>query len=120
MFPNRHSVYLHDTPLKSLFNRDSRAYSHGCVRVDDPLDFADVLLKVASPEWNSVRIQKLYGGPERRINLDTPVPVHLAYFTRAVDAAGALRRFEDVYRYDREIAELLALPTVGQAVSRLP
>ena len=107
MFPNQHSVYLHDTPSKSLFARDYRAYSHGCVRVDNPLDFADSILAVAAPDWNSTRLQKLYGGPERRINLDNPIPVHLSYFTIAVDGEGVLRRFEDIYGYDREMKELL-------------
>jgi murein L,D-transpeptidase YcbB/YkuD len=105
MFLNQHSVYLHDTPSKSLFKRDVRAFSHGCVRVEEPLAFADAILPVAAPEWNSARLQKLYGGPERRINLDNPIPVHLSYFTRAVDARGELRRAADVYGYDRRMAE---------------
>jgi murein L,D-transpeptidase YcbB/YkuD len=107
MFPNQHSVYLHDTPTKKLFQRDHRAFSHGCVRVDNPLDFADAILKVAAPEWNSGRLEALYGGKEQRINLDTPIPVHLSYFTRSVDAEGEMRRFEDIYGYDREMRQLL-------------
>jgi murein L,D-transpeptidase YcbB/YkuD len=105
MFLNQHSVYLHDTPSKSLFKREVRAFSHGCVRVEEPLAFADALLPVAAPEWNSARLQKLYGGPERRINLDNPIPVHLSYFTRFVDAEGELRRADDVYGYDQRMAE---------------
>jgi murein L,D-transpeptidase YcbB/YkuD len=105
MFLNQHSVYLHDTPSKSLFKREARAFSHGCVRVEEPLAFADAILPVAGPEWNSTRLQKLYGGPERRINLDNPIPVHLSYFTRFVDAKGELRRVDDVYGYDRRMAE---------------
>jgi murein L,D-transpeptidase YcbB/YkuD len=105
MFLNQHSVYLHDTPSKSLFKRDVRAFSHGCVRVEEPLAFADAILPVAGPEWNSARLQKLYGGPERRINLDNPIPVHLSYFTRFVDADGELRRADDVYGYDQRMAE---------------
>lgn len=106
MFPNKYAVYLHDTPSKSLFRRDRRAFSHGCVRVDDPLDFADAILRVAAPDWNSTRLKKLYGGKERRINLDTPIPVHLAYFTMWVDEDGTLRRFDDVYGYDERMAGL--------------
>jgi murein L,D-transpeptidase YcbB/YkuD len=105
MFPNQHSVYLHDTPSKKLFERDVRAFSHGCVRVDNPLEFADAILPVAAPKWNSERLEKLYGGPERRINLDKPIPVHLAYFTRFVDADGGLGRAEDLYGYDRRLSE---------------
>ncbi len=107
MFPNQHSVYLHDTPAKSLFKRDRRAFSHGCVRVQNPLDFADALLAVAAPKWNSKRLAKLFGGPETRVNLDTPIPVHLAYFTAWVEPDGTLRNFEDIYGYDGAIAAYL-------------
>jgi murein L,D-transpeptidase YcbB/YkuD len=100
MFPNQHSVYLHDTPSKRLFQRDVRALSHGCVRVENPLDFADALLRRAAPAWNSTRLQKLYGGPERRVDLDTPVPVHLTYFTAFAEPDGTVRHFDDVYGYD--------------------
>ena len=103
MFPNQHSVYLHDTPSKRLFQRDERALSHGCVRVDEPLAFADALLPYAAPDWNSTRLKKLYGGKERRINLDRPVPVHLAYFSMRIEADGTIRRFEDIYGYDQRM-----------------
>ena len=103
MFPNQHSVYLHDTPGKRLFRRDDRALSHGCVRVDDPLGFADALLPYAKPDWNSARLEKLYGGKERRINLDRDVPVHLAYFSMRIEADGTIRRFRDVYGYDQKM-----------------
>jgi murein L,D-transpeptidase YcbB/YkuD len=109
MFPNQFDVYLHDTPSKSLFQRDARAFSHGCVRVDNPLDFADAILPVAAPEWNSGRLEALYGGRERRIDLDNPVPVHLAYFTMWQEESGELRRFEDVYGYDAKMREALGL-----------
>ena len=107
MFPNQHDVYLHDTPSKSLFKRDYRALSHGCVRVDNPLDFADALLPVAAPKWNSARLQKLYGGEERRVNLDTAIPVHLAYFTAWATPDGDLRHFDDIYGYDGDMAAYL-------------
>ena len=103
MFPNQHSVYLHDTPSKRLFKLDERALSHGCVRVDDPLDFADALLPYAAPKWNSARLKKLYGGQERRINLDRTIPVHLAYFSMRIDADGTINRFADIYGYDRKM-----------------
>lgn len=107
MFPNQHAVYLHDTPTKPLFKKDRRAFSHGCVRVDKPLEFADAILPMAAPDWHSGRLEKLYGGKERRINLDTPVPVHLGYFTISVDADGTLRRFEDIYGYDGQMTQHL-------------
>ncbi len=108
MFPNQYDVYLHDTPSKSLFKRDYRALSHGCVRVENPLDFADALLPVAAPNWNSTRLRDLYGSTERRVNLDTQVPVHLAYFTEWVDPDGALRHFDDIYGYDGDISAYLS------------
>ncbi len=107
MFPNQHSVYLHDTPTKSLFKRDQRAFSHGCVRVENPLDFADALLAVAAPKWNSKRLEKLFGGPERRVNLDTHIPVHLAYFTESVGPDGELQHFDDIYGYDGQMSAYL-------------
>jgi murein L,D-transpeptidase YcbB/YkuD len=109
MFPNQQAVYLHDTPTKSLFRKDYRAFSHGCVRVDDPLDFANAIFAVAAPAWNSRRLQRLYGGPERRVNLDKPFPVHLTYFTAAVEPGRGLVRFPDVYGYDAEIRAKLHL-----------
>ncbi len=107
MFPNEHSVYLHDTPSKSLFGRDSRAFSHGCVRVQNPLEFADAILPHAAPQWNAARLESLYGGQERRVNLDNPVPVHLVYFTSTVGPDGELSHFEDIYGYDGEMTEFL-------------
>jgi murein L,D-transpeptidase YcbB/YkuD len=107
MFINEHSVYLHDTPTKALFNRDFRAFSHGCVRVQNPLAFADAILPVAAPDWNSARIETLYGGQERRVNLANPVPIHLAYFTLTAEADGTLRSFQDLYGYDGALLGLL-------------
>jgi murein L,D-transpeptidase YcbB/YkuD len=62
---------------------------------------------VAAPEWNSKRLQRLYGGPERRVNLDNPIPVHLTYFTMTVDSEGGLHPFQDIYGYDRKMTEAL-------------
>jgi murein L,D-transpeptidase YcbB/YkuD len=107
MFPNQHSVYMHDTPTKSLFARDRRAFSHGCVRVQNPLEFADAILPFAAPDWNSSRLKRLFGGRERRVNLDNPIPVHLAYFTATVDADGKLNHFEDIYGYDGKMTAFL-------------
>jgi L,D-transpeptidase YcbB len=108
MFPNQHAVYLHDTPTKHLFRRDYRAYSHGCVRVDYPMAFADALL-AHEPEWNAAALERYFGGPERRINLNSPVPVHLAYFTVRVTEDGRLATFDDLYGYDEKIWQQLGL-----------
>lgn len=108
LFPNQHAVYLHDTPSRSLFNREVRAFSHGCVRVDQPLDFADALL-AEEPHWNASQLKRLIGGGERWINLDHHIPVHLAYFTVWADDDGSLSHYGDIYGYDRRVQKALSL-----------
>ncbi|WP_299346728.1 L,D-transpeptidase family protein [uncultured Maritalea sp.] len=106
LFPNQHSVYLHDTPSKSLFSRTYRAYSHGCVRVHNPLEFADALLRY-EPSLNLSQIKGMMGGNEKWNNLKTHVPVHLAYFTLRVDPDGTVRSFGDVYGHHKKLVDLL-------------
>lgn len=103
MFPNQWNIYLHDTPSKHLFREARRAYSHGCIRVADPVDLARALLRpqVADPAASFSRA--LQAGGERYLTLDEPVPVHLVYFTTLPDADGRLRRFADVYGRDAEV-----------------
>lgn len=117
MFPNQHAVYLHDTPNRSLFSASMRAFSHGCVRVDDPFRFADVVL----PNWSEERLKKLIGKGERTIRLPQKLPVHIAYFTTFVDDGGNLRRVPDLYGYDAPMRSALGLPGAsGPAVAKLP
>lgn len=106
LFPNRHAVYLHDTPSKSLFNRSARAYSHGCVRVHNPMEFADALL---ANEQNMSRssLESQRGSRERWNNLDVHVPVHIAYFTLRVDANGEINSFADVYGQNSRLKSML-------------
>ncbi len=108
IFPNDYAVYLHDTPSRSLFAASRRAFSHGCVRVDQPFKLAVTLL---GPErgWSEARLEKLLGKYERRVPLATPMPIHIGYFTLAVDENGQLRRFEDIYGYAGKARELLGL-----------
>ncbi len=106
IFPNNHDVYLHDTPAKGYFSRSYRAFSHGCVRVDNPLKFADALL-VQEPKISSKRIQRLYGGSEQFLHLEKDIPVHLVYFTAFADAAGTVERRADVYGIDSRLKTLL-------------
>ncbi|MFC3266056.1 murein L,D-transpeptidase [Camelimonas abortus] len=105
MFPNDHAVYLHDTPNRGLFGRNRRAFSHGCVRVDDPLAFATLAL---GPEWPEQRIRRLLGKGERTVRLARPLPVHLAYFTASVDAGGTMHAREDIYGVDARMRAALA------------
>jgi murein L,D-transpeptidase YcbB/YkuD len=107
MFPNRHSVYLHDTPSRSLFAKSERAFSHGCVRVDQPFRLAEYVLNDKGA-WPEKRIEKLIGGAERTINLSRQLPVHLAYFTLAADPDGTLHRFGDIYGLDGRLEAVLA------------
>ncbi len=117
MFPNQHAVYLHDTPNRSLFSASTRAFSHGCVRVDDPFRFADAVL----PDWSEERLKRLIGKGEKTIRLPQKLPVHIAYFTTFVDENGTLRRIPDLYGYDAPIRAALGLPGGGgPAIARLP
>jgi murein L,D-transpeptidase YcbB/YkuD len=110
MFPNPFAVYLHDTPSKSLFQKDYRAYSHGCMRVMDPMAFADALL-AEEPGLNSAKLKKMIGGPERMVQLTRHVPVHITYFTALVDESGNLTLRPDLYGHDRRIEAAFGLAT---------
>jgi murein L,D-transpeptidase YcbB/YkuD len=107
LFPNQHDIYLHDTPSKSLFSRSFRAYSHGCVRVENPMDFADALLEL-EPEMTAGTLEAAFGDKERWFNLKTKIPVHISYFTLRVDADGTIRSYGDVYGMNQRLKELLA------------
>ncbi|MGH2340338.1 L,D-transpeptidase family protein [Segnochrobactraceae bacterium EtOH-i3] len=106
MFPNEHAVYLHDTPSRGLFANATRAYSHGCVRVDNPFEFADALF-AEEPGWNGARLKSLIGGRERRVDLARPVPVHLAYFTHWVNDHGRVEVRPDLYGHHARTKKLL-------------
>ena len=108
-FPNRFLVYQHDTPNKNLFAKTARAFSHGCMRVENPEQYAEVLLSLSQPEegYNVKRIHSLYGGDERSINLNKPIPVYITYQTAFVDDARRLQIRPDIYNWDKDIASLL-------------
>jgi L,D-transpeptidase YcbB len=104
-FPNKHDVYMHDTPSKSLFNASARAFSHGCMRVRDPLKLAELVL-AEDRGWTAGRVTAAVqrGPKDNQINLTTKVPVHMTYFTAWVDDDGKLRTFGDVYGHENRIA----------------
>lgn len=106
LFPNQHDIYLHDTPSKSLFSRAFRAYSHGCVRVQNPMDFAGALL-ATNPQLTQASLESLEGPKEKWVNLDNHIPVHLMYFTLRVDEDGTIRSYGDVYGHNKKLIELL-------------
>jgi murein L,D-transpeptidase YcbB/YkuD len=105
MFPNPHSVYLHDTPSRELFERRERAFSSGCVRVQNVLDLAAWLLAETSG-WDRSRIDRtVASGLETRVNLAAPVPVHLLYMTATVGGNREVRYLNDIYARDDRVLE---------------
>jgi murein L,D-transpeptidase YcbB/YkuD len=107
MFPNDHAVYMHDTPNRGLFNASRRAFSHGCVRVDQPLRFAEALMPETG--WSEQRLRSVIGRGERTIRFDAGVPVHLMYFTAFVDDDGKLQLRDDLYGQSRKLHAALGL-----------
>jgi murein L,D-transpeptidase YcbB/YkuD len=107
IFPNPLSIYLHDTPQTELFRSSRRAFSSGCVRVDEILTLAGWLLE-ETDGWDAHRIRAaVAGGEQPRVDLRTPIPVHLLYFTVEVLPDGRLRYLEDIYQRDRDVLRLL-------------
>ncbi len=108
-FPNKFLVYQHDTPDKHLFAHDKRAYSHGCMRVENPLKYGEVLLGLALPNehYTADRLQKMFGGSEVNINFPTGIPDHLTYQTAFVDDDGKLQIRDDVYGRDQRLLAIL-------------
>lgn len=116
MFPNRHSVYLHDTPNKGLFGRTVRALSHGCVRVQDPVRLAELLLQES--DWDRARIDRTIGGGRTRyVNLDEDMPVLLYYLTAYADADAGVSFRPDFYGRDQGLREAFASPVLGARIA---
>jgi L,D-transpeptidase YcbB len=117
MFPNPYNIYLHDTPAKSLFSQEVRAYSHGCIRLADPFDFAYALLALQSDDPKAEFASHLKTGRESIVKLVEPVPVHLVYFTGFPGSRGQMTYRRDIYGRDALIYDALqaagvALPLV--------
>jgi L,D-transpeptidase YcbB len=108
MFPNDFAVYLHDTPSRGLFGQSRRAFSHGCMRVEDPFALAEAVLGPDSG-WSEERVRRLIGEHERYINLSRPLPIHIEYFTAYVDEYGELRLRDDIYGYSARVRRALGL-----------
>ena len=107
IFPNQYSIYLHDTPSKYLFDQSSRAFSHGCIRLSDPVEFAKFLLK-DNPFWTDIEIDKaMNAASEKWVKIAAPVPVVIGYFTAWVDSTGQLNFREDIYGHDKRMADQL-------------
>jgi murein L,D-transpeptidase YcbB/YkuD len=108
-FPNKFLVYQHDTPDKYMFAYDKRAFSHGCMRVQDPVHYAEVLLSLVRPSdgYTEDRIRKMFGSSENDIQFPTFIPVNLTYQTAFVDDAGKLELREDIYGRDKALLAIL-------------
>jgi murein L,D-transpeptidase YcbB/YkuD len=101
VFPNKYNVYLHDTPAKVLFERSSRAFSHGCIRIEKPVELAEYLLRDDSA-WTHEKILAMIDmGKEVKIKIPSPVNVHVLYLTAWVDKDNILQFREDVYGRDK-------------------
>lgn len=108
-FPNKFLVYQHDTPDKNLFAKEERAFSHGCMRVQNPDQYASTLLNITMPNdrYTPEKIRSMYGRSEIDLRFPTPIPVHITYQTAFVDDAGKLQLRKDVYGRDAKMLPLL-------------
>ncbi len=106
-FPNKHDVYMHDTPDRHLFNSGLRAFSHGCMRTQNPVHLAEVLL-AHDKGYSAAQVHEMVeSGVTNEIKLTSVIPVHVAYFTAEVDDQGQVRNFSDVYGLDAKVASAL-------------
>ncbi|HVV06789.1 MAG TPA: L,D-transpeptidase family protein [Puia sp.] len=104
LFPNRFNIYFHDTPARHLFDKHQRAFSHGCIRLQNPFGLAKLLL-TGVPGWNDKEIlQAMNRSRETWVTLEKPVPVYIVYFTSWVDKEGLLHFAKDIYGHDRVMA----------------
>ncbi|MBM3543032.1 MAG: hypothetical protein FJX44_00775 [Alphaproteobacteria bacterium] len=114
-FPNKHAVYMHDTPQRELFDETVRTLSHGCIRVHQPDRFATLLL-AEDKGWSAGQVQNMLAGGNSTVKLNRSIPVHLTYFTAVADESGSIRTYTDIYGIDGPMAQAL----FGQAAANFP
>ena len=103
MFPNEFNVYLHSTPSQAAFAREERALSHGCVRVEKPIELAEFVLK-DDPSWTRETIEAaMNAGEPRTVNLKKPIWVFILYGTAVADEAGVMHFYRDIYGHDARL-----------------
>ncbi|MEO7445949.1 MAG: L,D-transpeptidase family protein [Ferruginibacter sp.] len=103
LFPNSYNIYFHDTPAKSLFSKDKRAYSHGCIRLSDPEKMANYVLQ-NNDSWTPEKISEaMNAGEEKFVKISKPIPVLITYYTAWVDESGKLHFADDIYDHDKAI-----------------
>jgi murein L,D-transpeptidase YcbB/YkuD len=118
MFPNRFNIYLHDTPAKSLFSKDLRTFSHGCIRVQKPFEFAYKLLQRQTSDPQGFFKRYLDTGKETYVNLKQSIPVYVTYSTAFVDEDGDVNYRADVYGRDRTVFNALTKAGVAMQATR--
>ena len=110
MLPNPYNVYLHSTPARQLFSRSRRAFSHGCIRVSDPVALATLVLRNAPGQWTPESIESaMTGTDDVRVRLEKPIRVLILYGTALATEDGPVLFFDDLYGHDRKLAKLLGL-----------
>ena len=108
VFPNKYSVYLHDTPTKDLFDEHYRSFSHGCIRVSDPEKLALFVLEGEDQGWSEERVEELFNGEERKVvRVRRSLPIHLTYQTAWLDKGGGIHFNGDVYSRDKKLVKAL-------------
>ena len=118
MFPNKHSVYLHDTSDPQLFDRERRGFSHGCIRIEKPLEMADFVMR-GSREWSRKKIEAVLKTTETTVAyLPRPIPVHILYFTAWGNGDGTVHFLEDIYRRDERLDRALQPKTKPAGASK--
>ena len=104
LFPNSYNIYFHDTPAKSLFSKDKRAFSHGCIRLSEPEKMADYLLQ-DNTNWPPDKIEEaMNSGQQQFVTIKNPVPVFITYYTAWVNETGLLNFRDDIYKHDSTVA----------------
>jgi L,D-transpeptidase YcbB len=107
MFPNSHNIYLHDSPSKSFFNKDKRAFSHGCVRVEKARELAIAIMEKEA-NWSTQKVDEaMHLGKENTYVLQDKIPVYIAYFTAWADGSGNIAFYDDLYNRDNALAKVL-------------
>lgn len=113
LFPNSHAIYMHDSPAKSLFNKDKRAFSHGCIRLKEPAKMAEYLLDDTS-KWNAEKVKEaMYLDKQKYVRVKQPIPVMITYFTAWVEGDDGVCFREDIYGHDERVAKKLFLNPIA-------
>jgi murein L,D-transpeptidase YcbB/YkuD len=109
IFPNSNSVYLHDTPTRHLFSRSRRDFSHGCIRVENPVALAEFVLGLQGQGWDRTTIDRAMekGANDQKVALRERIPVHIFYTTAIVRENGDIAFFDDIYGHDKRLSQLL-------------